>query len=147
MSEELQWELGKAQRLADERGEVIAELRARVAELERKAEAWKDTAEQMNRNAEFYHGIVRQIGEPFGIAARTSDDGSVQDDVLALRVPELVEALRKDAEQLKRDRTALRWTLKVITQWTLPKDVRVQVSNALAAIPEQFDGSMQERGR
>jgi hypothetical protein len=28
----------------------------------------------------------------FGVAAKTSDDGSIQQDVLALKVPELVAA-------------------------------------------------------
>jgi len=54
---------------------------------------WMDSAAEFSRNQEFYHGIVTQIGEMFGDAAKTSDDGSVQEEVLALRVPELVEAL------------------------------------------------------
>ena len=39
-------------------------------------------------------------------------------------------------DRLARDRKALRWTLKMITQWPLPKDVRRHVDEALAAIPE-----------
>ena len=56
-------------------------------------ESWREAAAHYARNADFYRGIVIQIGELFGEGARTSDDGSVQDDVLALKVPELVEAL------------------------------------------------------
>lgn len=37
----------------------------------------------------------------FGVAARTSDDGSVQDSVLALKVPELVEAISAENETLR----------------------------------------------
>lgn len=55
--------------------------------------AWMDTCAQAYRNADFYRGIVTQIGEMFGVAAKTSDDGSVQQDVLALKVPELVADL------------------------------------------------------
>ncbi len=55
--------------------------------------AWMDSAAQFSRNEEFYRGIVTQIGEMFGEAAKTSDDGSIQEDVLALKVPELVAAL------------------------------------------------------
>lgn len=51
---------------------------------------WCETAMQHLRNEEFYRGIVRQVGEMFGDAAKTSDDGSLQEDVLALKVPELV---------------------------------------------------------
>lgn len=54
---------------------------------------WLDTAAQMSRNADFYRGIVHQVGEMFGDAAKLSDDGSVQQEVLALKVPELVQAL------------------------------------------------------
>jgi hypothetical protein len=55
--------------------------------------ALTEIARQHAGNEEFYHSIVVQIGEMFGEAAKTSDDGSVQQDVLALKVPELVEDL------------------------------------------------------
>jgi hypothetical protein len=67
--------------------ERLAETFARILA------GWLDTAAMFHRNQEFYQGIVRDIGNVFGVAARTADDGSVQDDVLALRVPELVKAL------------------------------------------------------
>ncbi len=100
---------------------TVEGLRELVTELENKAEklrqllydvmdsrtaaraerdAWIETAKQHLRNEEFYHGIVNRIGEPFGVAARTSDDGSVQQDVLALKVPELVVKLRQEIERL-----------------------------------------------
>lgn len=53
--------------------------------------SWIETAAEFDSNSNFYHGIVIQIGEMFGEAAKTSDDGSVQQDVLALKVPELVK--------------------------------------------------------
>ncbi len=65
-----------------------------VERLKSSIESWQETAEQHCRNEMFYRSIVIQIGEPFGVAAKTSDDGSIQEDVLALRVPELVESLR-----------------------------------------------------
>ena len=55
--------------------------------------AWLDTAAQNQRNADFYRGLVVEVGEMFGEAAKTSDDGSRQDSVLALKVPELVREL------------------------------------------------------
>ncbi len=58
----------------------------------RERNGWCSAAAQHLRNEEFYRGIVCQIGDMFGVAARTSDDGSVHDGVLALRVPELVSA-------------------------------------------------------
>lgn len=57
--------------------------------------AWRAMAAEMSRNADFYKGIVTQVGDLFGVAARTSDDGSIQGGVLALKVPELVAAALK----------------------------------------------------
>jgi hypothetical protein len=54
--------------------------------------AWYDTAAQMSRNADYYRGLVVQIGQMFGAEAYISDDGSVQDDVLCAKVPEMVAA-------------------------------------------------------
>ena len=67
-----------------------ADLAAENARLKRERDAWIDTANQMTENASFYRGLVARIGEHFGVEAKTSDDGSIQQDVLALKVPELV---------------------------------------------------------
>ena len=52
------------------------------------------------RATDFYRGIVTKIGNMFGDAARTSDDGSVQENVLAIKVMELVGELKKRDEEL-----------------------------------------------
>ena len=57
------------------------------------ATMWKKIAVEFANNADFYRGLVIRIGAQFGKPAYTSDDGSVQQDVLALKVPELVAAL------------------------------------------------------
>jgi len=51
---------------------------------------WVEAARQYARNAEYYRGLVIEVGEMFGPAAYVSDDGSVQQDVLCAKVPELV---------------------------------------------------------
>jgi hypothetical protein len=56
-------------------------------------QAIADAVKPFADSAEFYRGIVTQIGELLGPEAKTSDDGSVQLDVLALKVPELVKKL------------------------------------------------------
>lgn len=73
-------------------------LRAEVTRLRAEAEGWKTCAADMSRGMEFYRGLVTRVGEGFGVEARTSDDGSVQDSVLALKVPELVDNLRAELE-------------------------------------------------
>ena len=54
--------------------------------------AWYDTAAQMSRNADYYRGLVQKIGKMLGKEAYTSDDGSIQDDILCAKIPELVAA-------------------------------------------------------
>ena len=56
---------------------------------------WYDTAAQNQRNTDYYRGLVQEIGKIFGDAAYLSDGGSVQQDVLCAKVPELVKALLK----------------------------------------------------
>ena len=60
--------------------------------------SWMCDAAQYLRNQQFCHGLIVKIGEKFGKPAYTSDDGSVQQDVLALKVPELVDQLRQRAD-------------------------------------------------
>lgn len=73
-----------------------------AAEKDRDMKAMTDTAQEFSNGLEFYRDLVHRIGELFGDAARTSDDGSVQQDILALKVPELVEKAlsEKDAQLL-----------------------------------------------
>lgn len=92
-----------AQLAAHIRQALAAESERTRRECEAEIAAWKDTAEQHCRNQFFYHGIIEEIGTGFGEAARTSDDGSVQDSVLALCVPELVCNLRARAEKAEAD--------------------------------------------
>lgn len=73
----------------------------RIALLEQERDAYERTACDMANNADFYRGIVHGCGAPFGVKARTSDDGSVQDSVLALKVPELVAALKQERDALR----------------------------------------------
>lgn len=61
---------------------------------------WIDSAAQFSRNEEFYRGLIQKIGEGFGIAAKTCDDGGISEDVLVTKVPELVDKLRKDYLEL-----------------------------------------------
>ena len=63
----------------------------RIKELEQERDNWIETAKQHCRNEDYYRGLVVSIGVLFGPVAYTSDDGSVQLDVLCAKVPELVE--------------------------------------------------------
>lgn len=75
-------------------------MAAEIEELRRSAVAWEESAAQFHRNECFYRDLIHQIGKPFGVAAMTSDDGSVQQDILALKVPELVAVLQAERDAL-----------------------------------------------
>jgi hypothetical protein len=64
------------------------------------AQNWEDTAAQFLRDSEFWHGLVTQIGERFGIEAPTANDGTVYDSVVAMKVPELVERLLEERNEV-----------------------------------------------
>ena len=76
-----------------------AALLARLEGAKLRAKAWEETAQQHARNEAFYRGLIEQIGDLFGVAAKTADDGSVMEDILALRVPELVKAERAEHQR------------------------------------------------
>lgn len=63
---------------------------------------WMQTAAQGYRGAEFYRDLLDQCGRYIGIEAFTSDDGSVQQDTLALKIPELVLHLIPESERASR---------------------------------------------
>lgn len=76
-------------------------------ELQHQLDGMTDMAAWWQRSSEFYRGLVQRCGEVFGVAAYTADDGSVMDDVLALKVPELVEAHCRPLNRIQR------WVLKL----------------------------------
>lgn len=85
--------------------QIIHELQTQASTFQttaateiREKESWKKTAERLHRNEEFYWSIVEQIGNLFGKDARTADDGTIGDTVLALKVYPLVKQLAEQAE-------------------------------------------------
>ena len=61
---------------------------------------WINTAIQGDRNTVYYRGLLIQCGELLGIDAFTADDGTVMDDVLCVKVPELVSKLVSKSDKL-----------------------------------------------
>ena len=96
------------QKIAEQQQE-IDQLRSEKRNHDESGEncGWHSLAREMSNNTEFYRGLIVRCGEAFGVEARTSDDGSVQDSVLALKVPELVE---RQAQEIAR----LKWTIRNI---------------------------------
>ena len=61
--------------------------------------AWMDTSAQESRNTNFYRTLIRLTGDVIGPKSRVADDGSIQDDVIALKVPSLVEKLKEELQK------------------------------------------------
>lgn len=53
---------------------------------------WEETAAQFARNADYYRGLLDRIGRAIGPEAFTADDGSISEDVLRAKVPEIIES-------------------------------------------------------
>lgn len=99
-----------------------------LEQAKRSAAGWQETAERHCRNEEYYRGLVRTIGEGFGAAAKTSDDGSIHDSVLCARVPELVAALQARLEMNRHQGDFLQARLEEVTRGR-DEAVRREVGN------------------
>ena len=51
---------------------------------------WMDTAAQNQRNTDYYRSLLVKCGEIIGKRAYTYDDGSVSEDVLCAKIPDLI---------------------------------------------------------
>lgn len=72
---------------------------AEVERLTRERQGWVDTAAEFARNMEYYQGLVDRIGRAIGREAYIADDGSVSQDVLRAKVPEIVERVLSERNQ------------------------------------------------
>ena len=54
---------------------------------------WMETASQEARNAAFYRDLLDQCAQVLGPEAFTSDDGTVMEDPVRLKIPAMVEKL------------------------------------------------------
>lgn len=61
---------------------------------------WKEFAVRCHQNAQLYRDLIVKVGQIIGEEAYICDDGSRSEDVLCLKVPELVDKLLSDARRL-----------------------------------------------
>lgn len=71
-------------------------------EWAKERDAWYETAQQHCRNELYYMGLLDEIAENFGEDAYQSDDGSIQDDPIRAKLPELVASLRTRLEAIEK---------------------------------------------
>jgi len=64
-----------------------------IEQAVRERNSWINTAASYSRNADYYRGLLINIGEMIGVRAYTQDDGNVTDTVLCAKIPEIIEGL------------------------------------------------------
>lgn len=71
---------------------MVHEAAKKIEETERSAAGWKADWERAARDNAWYRDLLLQIAEVLGPEKFISDDGSIQQDVLIAKIPELARA-------------------------------------------------------
>lgn len=72
---------------------LLTEATKKVERLTEERDGWFEIAGQMARTGDFYRELIERCGRAIGTPAYTCDDGTISEDVLALRVPEIIEEM------------------------------------------------------
>jgi len=64
-------------------------------EVERQLKAWQETSSMYADMAGTYYQVLQELAEILGPEVYRCDDGTVQDSILILKIPELVRALKQ----------------------------------------------------
>ena len=76
-------------------------LRGEAIEYKRQATNWEESARQYHRNTQYYRNLLVKIGETIGSESYVADDGSISEDILCAKLPELVTALQEEVAKAK----------------------------------------------
>lgn len=76
----------------EETKDIPMDMRLAAAVASRIAE-WMQTASEGYRGADLYRGIIDECGKHIGIEAYTDENGIINEDVVAHKLPELVKKL------------------------------------------------------
>ena len=106
-----------------------------LEQAENSARGRRETAEQAQRNCEYYRGLVVQIGELFGSQAKIQDDGGIMEDVLCAKVPGLVAKLLESTSKIAEDAAHYRCLKRLLVDYKrlgihLYEDGMVMLANA-----------------
>lgn len=80
---------------------MSADLQTALAIAIKERDGWMQSAASAHQNATFYKTLLEGCGIIFGAEARTADDGTVGDSVLALKVPDLVMRAVMERDELR----------------------------------------------
>ena len=82
---------------------AIKELCQRVERAEASAANWSGTALQYLESVRYYSGLIDAVAPVLGASMCTQDDGGVVPDSLRACLPDAVEKLASERDQLKAD--------------------------------------------
>lgn len=104
-------------------------------EMKRSRDSWEESARQFARDVDFYRGLLRQCGQLLGKDCYTSEDGTVQEDVLAIKVPEVLHKLLRDRIDL--ELPDKQWSIVVWDgfhgfQWNFPQGSQKRCAKDIA---------------
>ena len=71
-----------------------------LTRLIKERDAWIDTARQHATNEQFYRNILVDIGTMLGPEVYKSDDGTIQDEPLILKIKELIKPLTRRSSNI-----------------------------------------------
>lgn len=95
------------QRLIAQKSEPYEYLQETVKELKAMSDNWEEAARRHCSNEFFYRELLDECAAHLGPDVYVSDDGSVQDEPLRLKIPELVKQLVERITDLEAQRDAL----------------------------------------
>lgn len=81
---------------------------AELAELRSSEKTWIDTASFFSCGEDFYRGLVDECAKHVGGEVFVADDGSVSEDPIRLKVPELVAKQAGELAELRAELERLR---------------------------------------
>jgi len=67
-----------------------------VEAISKRIANWMQIAAQHSRNEEYYRGLLVKCGEIIGKRSFECDDGTISDDVLCAKIPEILETYVHD---------------------------------------------------
>lgn len=73
---------------------------------------WQQMAFAFHNNYEYYVSLLDKIGKSFGKISYISDDGSIQQDIIRAKLPELVKQLIKENKKLKKEAKMSKTSIK-----------------------------------
>lgn len=82
-----------AQCWCDEETQHIVMQPALAEAFAKRLENWMNLAKEESDNTEFYRGLLDEVAQHLGPEVYISEDGSVQDQPLRLKIPGLVAEL------------------------------------------------------